>query len=583
MSTVKITINGNVVHARPDATILEASREDVQATRQYDVTIPMIQYLKGVKSLDTSGIALCEVLGMAGLVNASIQTVSAGMQVLTKTPAVVEAQKRALADILKVHDLDCRNCRRTGNCELQDLQWTFRQSKDPAQAKRKVDPIDESGIVVRDPNKCVRCGRCVSVCENVQAVGAIRMEGEGLKGRVVPVGAATLIDTKCVNCGQCIVSCPVGALRERDDVDEVLAAIAAPDKFVVVQTAPSMRAGMAEGLGYPIGSETEGKIVAALRAAGFDRVYDTDFSADLTIMEEAEELIRRLQGEGPLPMTTSCCPGWVKFAEQEFGDMLDHVSTCKSPHTMFGAIVKSYLAEKEGLDPKNIVVVSGMPCTAKKFECARPELSGTGVPDVDFVLTAREVASLLKRVGIPFLALPCESFDSPLGEGSGAGVIFGATGGVMEAALRTAADWLSGQDIQNIEYTQVRGIAGLKEAKVNVAGHDVRVAVASGLANAKALMEKVRTGEVAYDFIEVMACPGGCVNGGGMPQQKSEVRMTCDLRSERASVLYGLDEKATIRKAHDNPLIVDLYESYLGEVGSERAHQLLHTTYQARA
>lgn len=571
-------INDFEFPARADATILEASREAYGA-KQWDIYIPTLQYLKGVQEEDNSGVCVVAVKGVDGLVNASTTKVADGMEVYTRTPEVMAAQTAATAQILATHDQDCANCFRTGNCELQSLVYRQMIPTDPATAKKKVHPIDKSSIIVRDENKCVRCGRCVAACGNIQGIGAIWM----VDGKVVPAnGAKSLNETKCVNCGQCIAVCPVGALRERDDTDQIMDAIADPKKFVIIQAAPSVRAGIGEAFEYPVGSETQGKLAAALRALGFDRVFDTTFGADMTIMEEAKEFVDRIQNGGVLPMTTSCCPAWVKFCEQEFPDLLPNVSSCESPQQMFGAIAKSYFAEKEGIAKEDIVVVSAMPCTAKKFELTREGQSGAGVPDVDFSITSRELGEMISRAGIRFSALADEEFDSPLGTGSGAGTIFGVTGGVMEAALRTAADWMTGENIAEIKYSAVRGIEGVKEATVSIGGKDVKIAVVHGLANARAVMERVKNGEVDYDFIEVMSCPGGCVNGGGQIQQVSDVRLAVDIRTERASVLYSLDEKAVTRKSHENPDIKTVYQEYLGQPGSEKAHKLLHTTYKAR-
>lgn len=576
---VRIYINGNPVHAREDATILEASFEDKYASKQFDLYIPTIQYLKGVQECDASGLPMVEVKGVEGLVNAASIRVTADMEVTTNSPAAIAAQKEALAAILKEHDVDCRHCVRTGNCELQNLQWHFRLNKPAAEARNKTWSVDEESIIIRDENKCVRCGRCVAACTELQGIGAIERRADG---RVLPLGGGKLSATKCVSCGQCITVCPVGALRERDDTDRILAAIADPEKFVVIQAAPSVRASVGEYFQYPVGAEVEGKLAAALRRLGFDRVFDTTFGADLTIMEEAAEFLERQKSGSSLPLITSCCPSWVQFCEQEFPALLPHVSSCKSPQQMFGAVIKSWYAEKLGLSKENIVVVSAMPCTAKKFELTREGQAGAGVPGVDFSITARELCRMLERQDVAFMSLPDEDFDSPLGQGSGAGVIFGATGGVMEAALRTAADWISGEKLERVEYSAVRGVAGVKEAEVTLNGSVVRIAAVSGLANARALMEKVAAGQADYAFIEVMACPGGCVNGGGQPQQISSVHMTKDLRAQRASTLYGLDEHNALRKAHDNPEVQELYRSFLSQPGSQKAHALLHTTYHQR-
>ncbi len=578
MGLIYVEINGRPVRVRDGITILEASTDNKYARRQYDIEIPTIGYLKGIQDVDDSGLCVVEVEGIDGLVNASIQKVSDGMKIMTKTPAVVAAQKEVLARILESHDLDCKNCHRTGNCELQVIQRRLGMTKDPSEARIKTQALEEGGIIVRDAGKCVKCGRCVAACGNIQGVKAIEMTQNG----VVPVGAASLAETKCVNCGQCIAVCPVGALSERDDVAAVLAAIEDPSKFVVVQTAPSVRAGVGEYFGYPMGSEVEGKMAAALRLLGFDKVFDTVFGADLTVMEEATEFLERIENGGPLPLITSCCPAWVKYAEHELPALLPNISSCKSPQQMFGAVTKSFLAQRLGVAKEDVIVVSAMPCTAKKFELARNGQNAAGVPDVDYSLTARELGRMIEQAGIPFMALPNEKFDSPLGIGTGAGVIFGATGGVMEAALRTAADWMTGNDLATLDFVDVRGVNGVKEALYVIGGKDVKVAVVSGLANAKALMDKVASGEADYAFIEVMACPGGCVNGGGQPQQLARSRSIIDMRQERAEVLYALDAGASLRKSHDNPEVNELYAAYLGEPGSEKAHLVLHTSYENR-
>lgn len=578
---INITINGNPVHAREGATVLEASREDKYASKQFDINVISLSYLKDVQTQDTTGLCIAEISGK-GIVDASSVIVEEGMEITTNSPEVVEMQQKALKKILDHHDLDCRNCLRTGNCELQEIQHRLRTTKTAAEAKRKVEPVIDDDIIVRDQNKCVRCGRCVAVCDKVQGIGAIRMDGEGIEGKVVPSKGADLKESGCVNCGQCISVCPVGALRERDDTDRIFDAIADPKKYVVIQAAPSVRASIGEIFGYPVGSETKGKLAAALRALGFDRVFDTVFGADLTIMEEAFELIDRMKNGGKMPMFTSCCPGWISYCENNHKELLENLSSCKSPHQMFGAMTKTYLAEKEGIDKDSIVVVSVMPCTAKKHEITRQDQDAAGVPDVDFAITNRELGRMIERADISFMALDDEEFDMPLGVGTGAGTIFGATGGVMEAALRTANDWLNGSPQSAIDFEEVRGVEGVKEASYKVGDRTIRVAAVSGLANTETLLEKMKSGEVSYDFVEVMACPGGCVNGGGQPQQQAEKRTVTDIRANRAKSLYRLDEKSSVRKSYENSAIKELYSSYLEEPGSEKAHKYLHTTYHAK-
>ena len=436
--------------------------------------------------------------------------------------------------------------------------------------------------MVRDNSKCILCRRCVAACEKFQGVGVIGANERGFKTSIGSAFEMDLADTSCVCCGQCINVCPTGALYEKSCIDDVFAAIADPDKYVVVQTAPAVRAGLAEEFGHPIGTNAQGRMAAALRRLGFDRVFDTNFGADLTIMEEASEFLDRVKNGGKLPMITSCSPGWIKFCEHYYPEFTENLSTCKSPQQMQGAITKSYFAEKMGIDPKKIVSVSVMPCTAKKFEIGRDNQSGAGLPDMDYTMTTRELARMIKRAGIRWDDLPEEDFDQPLGESTGAGVIFGATGGVMEAALRTAVEKLTGETLARPDFVDVRGVEGIKEATYNVAGMDVKIAVASGLANARKLLDMVKSGEKTYHFIEIMACPGGCVNGGGQPQVHANVRNFVDIRAERAKVLYSLDEANTIRKSHENPQIIELYKSYLGEPGSHRAHELLHTSYVPR-
>jgi NADP-reducing hydrogenase subunit HndD len=451
------------------------------------------------------------------------------------------------------------------------------------QTEHDIDNLSPS--IVRDNNKCILCRRCVSVCQNVQTVSVLETVSRGFDTKIGTAFDIPLANTPCVNCGQCINVCPVGAIYEKSDIEKVWSAINDPDKYVVVQTAPAVRVSIGEAFGMPLGSRPTGKMVSALKKLGFDKVFDTDTAADLTIMEEGTELLQRMQNGGKLPLITSCSPGWIKFCEHNYPDFLDNLSSCKSPHEMFGAVLKTYYAKKMNIEPEKIVVVSIMPCTAKKFEAGRPELSAAGYPDVDYVLTTRELAQMIDEAGIDFVNLEDETFDDPIGDASGAGVIFGATGGVMEAALRTVADILSGESLpeDKIEYTEVRGVQGIKEAQIEVAGKVIRACVVHGLGNARKVLDRIRAGEAEYDFIEIMACPGGCVNGGGQIIQPSEVRSWIDLRVERTKAIYAEDRSLPIRKSHDNPFIKKLYGEYYGEPGSEKAHHDLHTTYQQRA
>ena len=577
MANVNIKINGRAVSAPAGSTILEAAHFA-------GIKIPTLCFLKEINEIGACRVCVVEVKGAKTLVAACVHPIHEGMEIWTNTPKVLDARRRTLKLILSNHDRKCLSCVRSGNCELQQLYHELGVvEEDYFDGVKNEYPLDLTAVhMVRDNNKCILCRRCSAVCEKVQAVGVI---GPNHRGFATNIGSAFemgLGETSCVSCGQCIAVCPTGALTEKDYTNQILEAIADPDKHVVVQTAPAVRAALGEEFGYPIGTDVEGKMAAALRRIGFDKVFDTDFSADLTIMEEAHEFLDRVQNGGVLPLITSCSPGWIKYCEHYFPDMTENLSSCKSPQQMFGAITKTYYAEKMGIDPKNIVCVSVMPCTAKKFEIGREDENAAGVPDVDIAITTRELARLIKRCGLDFTSLPDEDFDDPLGESTGAAVIFGATGGVMEAALRTAVETLTGKELANIEFTEVRGTAGIKEAIYSVAGMDVKVAVASGLKNAKELLEKVKAGEAEYHFIEIMGCPGGCVNGGGQPQVSGHVRNFTDVRALRAKALYDNDAKETIRKSHENPAIQKLYEEYLEKPGSHRAHELLHTTYVKR-
>lgn len=578
MGDITIKINGMDVTAPAGSTILEAAR-------LAHIEIPTLCYLKDINEIGACRMCVVEVKGARTLVTACVYPINEGMEVWTNTPKVLESRKKTLQLLLSNHRKECLSCVRSGNCELQqlcrDLGVTDEHKYDGEMLTSEIDT--SAAHMIRDNSKCILCRRCVAVCEKVQGIGVIGANERGFKTYIGSAFDMGLGETSCVSCGQCIAVCPTGALREKDYIDDVLAAIADPEKYVCVQTAPSVRAALGEEFGYPMGTDVEGKMAAALRRIGFDKVFDTDFSADLTIMEEAHEFLDRVQNGGVLPMITSCSPGWIKYCEHYFPDMTENLSSCKSPQQMFGAVLKTYYAEKMGIDPKNIVSVSIMPCTAKKFEIGRPDQSAAGVPDVDYAMTTRELARMIKRLGIRFNELPDEGFDDPLGESTGAAVIFGATGGVMEAALRTAVETLTGEELPNPDFVDVRGTKGIKEATYNVAGMDVKVAVASGLGNARQLLEKVKAGEADYHFIEIMGCPGGCVNGGGQPQVSGTVRNTVDVQGIRAKVLYDNDAAKTIRKSHENPSIKKVYEEYFGEPGSHRAHEVLHTAYVKRS
>ena len=577
MENITIKINGIEVSAPKGSTILEAAR-------LAHIEIPTLCFLKDINEIGACRICVVEVKGARSLVASCVYPINPGMEVWTNTPKVLESRRKTLQLILSNHEKKCLSCVRSGNCELQKLCKELGVTdEDKYEGAKTPSVIDDSAVhMIRDNSKCILCRRCVAVCEKVQGIGVIGANQRGFNTEIGSAFEMGLGETSCVSCGQCIAVCPTGALREKDSTDAVFAAIADPSKHVIVQTAPAVRAALGEAFGYPIGTNVEGKMVAALRRLGFDKVFDTDFSADLTIMEEAHEFIDRVQNGGVLPLITSCSPGWIKYCEHYFPDMTENLSSCKSPQQMFGAIAKSYYAEKAGIDPKDIVSVSVMPCTAKKFEIGRDDQDANGVPDVDFALTTRELARMIERVGLKFTELPDEEYDAPLGLSTGAAVIFGATGGVMEAALRTAVETLTGEELAALDFTEVRGVEGVKEATYSVAGMDVKVAVASGLGNARTLLNKVKSGEANYHFIEIMGCPGGCVNGGGQPQQPGSVRNTVDIRALRAKVLYDEDAGKPIRKSHENPAIKELYASYLGEPGSEKAHHLLHTTYVKR-
>ncbi len=575
MDMINVKVNGIEVSVPKGSTALEAARAA-------GVEVPTLCFLKDINEIGACRICLVKASKCRGLAAACVYPVNDGEEILTNTPDVRKARKTTLELILSTHNKKCLSCVRSQNCELQKLCLEYGVDESAFQGDKPVYDIDTSAAhLVRDNNKCILCRRCVGACEQ-QFVSVIGANDRGIDTHIGCAFDMDLANVACISCGQCINVCPVGALSEKDDTDEVWAALADETKTVIVSTAPAVRAALGEEFGYPIGTDVEGKMVAALRRLGFHQVFDTNFGADLTIWEEANELVQRMQNGGVLPMITSCSPGWVKFCEHFYPDELDHLSTCKSPQQMTGAMIKSYYAEKEGLDPKNIVNVSVMPCTAKKFEKARDDEDGAGVPDIDIVITTRELARMIKRAGINFTALPDEEYDLPLGEDTGAAVIFGTTGGVMEAALRTANDWLTGESNEAIEFEAVRGTASIKEATYTIAGKELRVCVASGGAAANEVMKKVADGTAPWDFIEIMGCPGGCVNGGGQPIQPSSVRNVIDLRSERAKALYANDKNQKIRKSHENPVVKKLYDEYFDGIGGHKAHKLLHTTYVAR-
>ncbi len=576
MDMINCKVNGIAVSVPKGSTILEAARAA-------GVEIPTLCFMKEKNEIGACRICVVEATGARGLVTACVYPVAEGMEIQTNTEKVQKARKTTLELILSTHEKKCLSCVRSTNCELQKLCRDYGVEESAFDGYKPEYELDESmPHLVRDNNKCILCRRCVAVCKE-QYVSVIGPNNRGIDTCIGSPFNMSLAGTPCIACGQCTVVCPTGALTEKDDTDKVWEALADPNKYVVVNTAPSIRATLGECFGMPVGSNVEGKMVAALRRLGFDKVFDTDFGADLTIIEEANELVERMKNGGTLPMITSCSPGWVRFAEYYYPENLGNLSTCKSPQQMTGAVIKTYFAEKNGIDPKNIFVVSVMPCTAKKFEVTRDDMDAAGVPDTDVSITTRELARMIERAGINFTMLPDEQFDNPLGESTGASVIFGATGGVMEAALRTANDWLTGKDNTEVDFHAVRGMVGIKEASVDIAGTTIKVAVASGAAAAKVVMDKVAAGNPdGWAFIEIMGCPGGCVNGGGQPIQPQYVRDTVDLRAIRAAALYNQDANMPLRKSHESPIVNKLYEEFFDGYGGHKAHKILHTSYTAR-
>ena len=573
---INLKINNIPVQVEEGTTIL-------QAAKSIGIRIPTLCYMKEINAIGACRICVVEVKGARSLVAACVYPVNEGMEITTNSPRIMEARKMNLELLLSNHKKDCLSCVRSTTCELQALCNEYGVDEHHFGGERTEHKIDASSpSIIRDNDKCILCRRCVAACKNMQGIGVIGANNRGFDTEIGTAFEVKLADTSCINCGQCIVACPVGAIYEKDDTDRVFEALADPEMHVAICTAPSVRAQIGECFGYEPGTDTEGKMVAAIKRLGFDGVYDMNLTADLTIMEEAHEFLGRVKNGGKLPMITSCSPGWIKFCEHYFPEMTDNLSTCKSPQQMFGATYKTYYAEKMGLDPKKILFVSAIPCTAKKFEVGRPDQSAAGVPDVDVAITTRELARMIQKAGIDFRGLADEKFDVPFDIGSGAGAIFGATGGVMEAALRTAAEVIEGKKLEKLDFEDVRGTAGIKRATYKLGDMELRVAVASGTANAKKLLTAVENGEEQVDFIEIMACPGGCVNGGGQPYQPAKVRNNVDLRAKRAAILYTADKKMDLRKSHENSAVKKLYEEYFGEPNSHKAHEVLHTTYVKR-
>lgn len=577
MDTVNVKINGKDYSVPKGSTVLEAAKIA-------NIDIPTLCYLKDINEIGACRLCLVEVKGARGMVTACVYPVNDGMEITTNSPKIRAARKTNLELLLSNHDRKCLSCVKSTTCELQKLCQEYGVEEGHFTGSKNEYAIDDSSVaIIRDNNKCILCRRCTAACTQLQGIGAIGANDRGFDTHIASPFEMPLAETTCIICGQCVVACPTGALYERDDTKQVFDAIADPTKHVAICAAPSVRATIGECFGYEPGTDVEGKMVAAMKALGFNGVYDMNLTADLTIMEEATEFLDRFQNGGKLPLITSCSPGWIKYCEHYFPEMTENLSTCKSPQQMFGAMYKTYYAQKVGLDPKDIFFVSVIPCTAKKFEVKRDGQNAAGVPDVDAAITTRELARMIESAGINFRDLADEKFDEPFDIGSGAGAIFGATGGVMEAALRTAAEVITGRPLEKVEFDEVRGTAGIKRASYMLGDVEIKVAVCSGTANAKRLLKAVEAGEEKVDFIEVMACPGGCVNGGGQPIQPAVVRNNVNLREKRAAVLYNADKNLlNIRKSHENSAVKKLYDEFLEHPGSHKAHEILHTHYVKR-
>jgi NADP-reducing hydrogenase subunit HndD len=568
---VTVTIDGQQVVVPEGTTILEAAR-------QAGIFIPTLCHHPDLKPRATCRICIVEVKGQRRFQTACNTPVADGNEIWTNNQAVREARKTILELILADHPQDCLKCVRNQNCELQKMASDYQIREVSFARTAKELPVESTNpSIVRDMSKCIKCGRCVEVCQEVQQVAAINTANRSTEYTMSTAFGEALADSPCVYCGQCIAVCPVGALTEKDDTARVWAALDNPDLHVVVQTAPAVRVALGEEFGWQPGTITTGKMVAALKRLGFNKVFDTNFTADLTIIEEGNELLQRIKEGGTLPMITSCSPGWINFIEKSYPELLPHVSTCKSPQQMFGALAKTYYAQKAGIPAEKIFVVSIMPCTAKKYECTRPEMQSSGFQDVDVVLTTRELARMIKQASLDMEAIQEAEYDAPLGISTGAAVIFGASGGVMEAALRTVYEVVTGQELKDLDFKDVRGLTGIKEATVDLAGTKVKIAVANGLANAKALLEKIKAGKCDYHFIEIMCCPGGCIGGGGQP-----FGTTMAIKERRMAATYEIDRGLQLRKSHENPAVKTLYKEFLKKPLGHKSHELLHTDYKNR-